>query len=438
MRNFKKTALLLVLLFLFEQALGFALEPVTFQHYLELELKRKAMEKEQPDMVFIGNSRVSTTFEPSVFAENMDEVSWAFNAGTGSQGIAGTYYYLRDILNQYDLKYVVVGLDYQTVLKEDRVLKRDLVVLERLKSPVIKAEFMLDVFEPSEYIYFLKSYQYRNQVWNIPANLKKKMSKEYRQGIYTDEGMVYEDLGFTREKAVFGNGAGILISNPFLEENVDADKLEYLNKIVELCREKDVQLFLVSTPLTISTVYGTPGYEECYRFFKEYAGEKGIPYDNLNLIKNREHLLPDTKMSSMEHAGADGADIISRYYCDILKRRMQGEEVDSCFYASVQEMKEDMADIAACALHTERMDGEGNRRIIGESLHKNRVEPEYRFEIVKEGKVKVLQEYSRQEECFLPEGDISFPMMLRVRCRSRNDKSEKIFEINIDESTWSE
>ena len=84
------------------------------------------------------------------------------------------------------------------------------------------------------------------------------------------------------------------------------------------------------------------------------------------------------------------------------------------------------------------MDGEGNRRIIGESLHKNRVEPEYRFEIVKEGKVKVLQEYSLKEECFLPEGDISFPMMLRVRCRSRNDKSEKIFETNIDESTWSE
>ena len=121
MNNFKKVLLLAVLLILFEQVLGYVLEPVTFQHYLELELRQKNVEDKQPDMVFIGNSRVSTTFIPSVFSDRIEGVSCAFNAGTGSQGIEGTYYYLKDILDQYDLKYVVLGVDYQPFLWEERV-----------------------------------------------------------------------------------------------------------------------------------------------------------------------------------------------------------------------------------------------------------------------------------------------------------------------------
>ncbi len=436
MRNFRKIVLLVLLLFIFEQLLGFALEPITYQHYLDLELKQKSLENHQPDMTFIGDSRISCCFIPSVFSENMENVTCAFNAGTGSQGIVGTYYYLKDILNQYDLKYVVVGLNYLTLLQEDRILKRDLVVLERINSPIIKAEFILDVFQPSEYIYFLKSYQYRNNIWNIPANLKKKLSKEYRQGVYTGEGMVYENLGFNRETEVFGAGAGIYISEPWVEENIDWEKIGYLDKIIELCKEKDTQIFLVSTPLTISTVYGTPGYNECYQFFKKYAASNGIPYDNLNLLKDRTDILPDSQMSSMEHVGADGANIISEYYCQILNKRLQGEDVDSYFYASINEMKANMEDIAACSFYTEKLDDVGNRKIVSESLHKDNIEIEYQFEIIKNEITSVLQPYSAKEECSLPVEEISFPMILRLRCRSLNDYSEKVFEIYIDENTW--
>lgn len=437
MRNFKKVILLLLLIVIFEQVLTFLLEPITFQHYLEMELHQKESENMQPDMVFIGNSRVSSTFVPSVFTESMEDVDCAFNAGTGSQGIAGTYYYLKDILQQYDLKYVVVGVDYQTVLKEERMPKKDLVVLERLKSPVVKAQFMLDVFEPSEYIYFLKSYQYKNNIQDIPANLKQKLSKEYRQGIYTgQEGMVYEDLGFTREKDVFGNGAGIYYSHEWVEAEIDPDRMKYLDKIIELCKEAEVSIFLVSTPLTISTVYGTPGYEECCHFFKAYAEEKNVVYDNLNLLKGREEFLPDSKMSSMEHVGADAANVVSEYYCEIVEKRLAGEDVESYFYTSVEEMKENMVDIAACAFHTEKSDENGNRTIFAEALFKEGTEVVYQFEMEKNKETMVLQEYSSNTQCNLAAENISFPMKLRVKCQSLGDGSEKVFEMQIEEDTW--
>ena len=436
MRNFKKIILLCVIFFLFESVLGFALEPVTFQHYLEVELERKAEENIQPDLAFFGNSRISTSFIPSIFIENIEDVELAFNGGTGSQSIAGTYYYLKDILEQHELKYAVVGIDYQTILKGERVLKRDLLVLERLKNPMIKAEFIADVFEPSEYIYFLKSFQYRNNVKDIPKNVKTKFSEEYRRGVYTGSGMVYENLGFTRETSVFGTMAGIYISQPWVEEKIDWKNMEYLDKIVEVCRKKGVQLFFVSTPLTISTVYGTPGYDECVEFFTHYAEEKGVPYDNLNLLIGREAFLPDSMMNCMEHIGADRAEIISDYYSKVLNARIQGENSEIYFFDSVEEMRKNMKDIVACAFRTEKIDESGNRRFFGEALGKTDIKPEFQFEIEKDGKIDVLQEYSHTQEVILPISKITYPMTLRVRCKSVRDDSEKMYEVVIDETTW--
>ena len=421
---------------MFEIILGFALQPVTFQHYLEIELEQKAEEKIYPDMAFFGNSRISTSFIPSVFSENIDGVELAFNCGTGSQGIAGTYYYLKDILEQYRLKYAVVGIDYQTILKEERVLMRDLLVLERLRNPLIKAEFIADVFEPSEYVYFLKSFQYRNNIKDIPQNLKIKFSKGYREGIYVGEGMVYEELGFTRETSVFGTKAGIYISQPWSEENIDWNKMAYLDKIVELCQRKDVQLFFVSTPLTISTVYGTPGYDECVDFFTQYAAMKDIPYDNLNLLKGREEFLPDSMMNCMEHVGDDRAEVISDYYSQVLNIRIKGENADSYFFTSVEEMRKNMKDIVACEFKTEKIDENGNRKMIGEVLGNAEIKPEFQFEMEKDGMIDVLQEYRQMKEVILPANKIKYPMILRVRARSARDGSEKVYEVLIDETTW--
>lgn len=435
MRSFKKIILLLCIFVIVENVLSFALEPPTFAHYLEMDLKRT--EDNQPDLVFIGNSRVSTSFIPHIFSKNIEGVECAFNAGTGSQGISGTYYYLKDILKQYDLKYVVVGLDYQTVLKEERVLKRDLIVLERIKSPIIKAQYMADVFKVTEYPYFFKSIQYKDNVWNILDNVKQKLSKEYREGIYVGSGMVYEDLGFARETKVLEQSAGINISQEWKTEKIDAKKLAYLDKIVELCRKENAELFLVSTPLTNSTVYATPGYEECVKYFQAYAEQNGIYYDNINLMLDRETLLPDTKMNCMEHVGGDGAEIVSEFYCRVLQNHIEGLDVSPFFYSTVTEMRNDMSDVVACSLFTREIEAGGDRRITGEVVCKEGAEVEYQFELTNETDTAVLQAYSQKTECLLPKEKITFPMVLRVKCRSvHNISNERVHEVVIEKDTW--
>lgn len=73
---------------------------------------------------------------------------------------------------------------------------------------------------------------------------------------------------------------------------------------------------------------------------------------------------------------------------------------------------------------------------MGELLAKKNAEAECRFEMEKNGETTVLQEYGTLDECTLSVKDISFPMILRIRCRSKGDKSKKMYEICIDENIW--
>lgn len=247
---------------------------------------------------------------------------------------------------------------------------------------------------------------------------------------------MYENLGFAREKEVFGNRAGVYISRPWTEEEVDRERLAYLDRIIALCGEEGVQLYVVSTPLTISTVCETPGYEECNRFFSQYLEERRIPYDNLNLLEDRGILLPDEKMSSMEHVGGDSAETVSGLYCDILQSRMKQETGAVHFYDSVAELKEHLPDLAYCDFHTEKLDDAGNRELSAEAFHGEAVEIEYQFEKEADGVTEILQKYSVEGTCPLSVERMSFPMILRVRCRVKGEETEKSFELAIDEGTW--
>lgn len=437
MRNFKKIVLLLCIFVVTELILDFALEPVTYQHYLNMELKQKEKEGITPDMILIGNSRVSTSFIPSRMREKLDDVNCIINAGTGSQSIEGTYFYLKDMLRKYEVKYVVVGLDYEEFITEEHILKGNLVVLERINSPFVKTEFILDSFKPSEYIYFLKSYQYKENLIKIPENLNDKLSREYRKGVYVGGGTAYEDLGFARESETFGNSVAITTMPDWSEDKLVPQKLGYLDKIVEICEENGIQLYLVATPLTMPTVAESVGYSQGYEYFKKYADEHGVYYDDLNLMKNRNEILPDSTMNCMEHVGGNGAEVVSDVYCQILNNHMKNKKENDILYTSVEEAVQNMGAIIACNFTTTpEADGKG-RLISAVSCRQPYAIPEYQFELEKDGHIQILQSFSSVTECVLKKEDIKFPFMLRLRCHAQgNEETERIYEVMIDEETW--
>ncbi len=430
MRNFKhnakKAVLFLAVVIAYEMLFSFLLEPVTYQHFLETELKENEERGILPDMVVIGNSSVEMAFVPSVLEEGIGDAGCVLNAGTGSQMIWGTYYYLKELFRQYDIKYAVVGIDYSIFFGADsRNVRRDLVVLDRIHSADIRAEYIKNHFEKKEYIYLLKSYRNREYFGSMAENVSGKLDGNYRKGVDSREGTHYLERGYVYSTEKGDLHTGIYGANQVDVNQVSNESMEYLDKIVELCREEKVELHFVALPTSFSGIYGSDTYQSAVDFFNAYAADKGVPFCDMNLLRNRTEILPDDMLSDEGHLGYNGALICSDIYAEIFNRQRSGRDVSDYFYHSVDEMKKDIKGIVVCDLGTKPYGEAGDRMIHAKSIHEEGVIPEYEFWVCQEGSEWIkLQEYSEEAECFLPAKYLESKVDIQVNCRSRGSNAE--------------
>lgn len=429
MRNFKKVVLALIILLLLEWGFIFLLEPVSYEHYLDMDIDRMEKAGEEPQLIFAGDSRVYRTFVPSIFEENMQEVDCVLNIGTGSQSMGGTYFYLKDMLKRYQPSYVVVGIDHIWFVEDaEYITQGELTVIDRIQSPVIKTQAAVSLLEKRDYPYLLRSYRSREQRYDILQNLRDKTDPSTRKGIDTREPEHYEYRGYVHTSTGFDEGNVGIHQEQAVQWSgsaVSREAFEYLDKIAALCREKDIQLFLVTAPTSLSMIYSIADYEGFVSCFKEYAKNNDLIYQDLNLIRQREELLPDAFMYDADHVNGKGAESVSSLYCEILRKNINGEDTAGYFYASAADMKQEITDIVACDFHTEEQE-DGAFTMIADSLQSEKITPVYEFLLSGDGgnTWECLQEYSRQNSCMIPADKLEETVLLRVNVKNEKNHGE--------------
>lgn len=417
MRIFKKAAVFLVAFFLVEQMAVFLLEPVTFAHFLSFDKKEAAREKETIDMAFFGDSRAIRTFYPDIFEEEMDGIGVVINEGVNQQHIASTYFYLKDYVNRYPLKYAVVNLNYDYFLNttEDVTIAKGL-TLDRIKSPFIAAEFIKERFSLREYPDVLKSYRYRHNMDEIFETAAEKLTPEYWKGIDTREDIHYVSKGYatwdlTYKQGNVGTPAGCFV---WSEETVEPEYLLYLDKIAALCKEKNVQLYFVESPITVSRMYAIEGYREFDRTIREKCDALEVPFWNLNLLKEDNISVYDPNFTDTEHLNDKGSEKTSRLLASLLKLDMEGKDVSSFFYEDFDAFNEECAQIGSCDLFVWDADTQweqiqfdklGNKEpqkgqlvLLGSAYAAETITPLYCFSVTYDGgkTYSVLQDYSTE------------------------------------------
>jgi len=246
--------------------------------------------------------------------------------------------------------------------------------------------------------------------------------------------MRYQSLGFVKETGTLGVKGRINGLSDFEESMIDPSRIEYLDRIVELCEREDVKLFFVIPPLTQSTPLVSKGYGEAWSYFNSYAKEKNIYYDDLNLVKNRDEVFPDDMMSGMEHVGGELAGVVSNVYADILCEHLQGMDSEY-LYSEYDEMVKELPPIVGWELYTEPLDENEGRIMKTRLVAKENVKPEYSFIVKNPNGEFVLQDFSEQSECILPADKIVFPLTLELRIREE-DGTVLETHLDIDETTW--
>ena len=406
----KKLKALLVPLFVVvflcaaEAGIGYLVVPVNSATYLKKEISEYKEKGIDAGIVFLGSSRVYHGFVPEIFEEKLG-MDLVINAGSGTQRPESSYYLLRDLYEQVHPEIVVLGIQWNGILKESTDAQRLESAVTACDRMSLKGKlcYVPNYLLSPQLPYFCNMYRHKEnfKIDKIKENIEKHKKLE-------SEGIVVD-----KEKETYYYGKGFIYSNnhcepgniPVMDElqdhfsldEIDQSKVKYIDKIYEFCRQKGIRLILTATPVSMMNMYHIEGYQEAVDFYTEYAKEKGISFCNLNYLKDREEWFGDERMTDYVHMSGEAAEEISAIYADILDSELNGKESSAEFYPDLDALKKDVHRVVALRAGLLK-EGE-NVHISIEALSNDIGNNLYRIEfLTADGNAEVLREWEKGSE----------------------------------------
>ncbi|MCR5734106.1 MAG: SGNH/GDSL hydrolase family protein [Lachnospiraceae bacterium] len=262
-------------------------------------------EKLDTDIIFVGSSTVYSGISPMVLWQEKGYTS--YDRSNASQTIWTSYYMIEDAIKYRKPELVVLDvgfIKYDDDFCEEPSNRKaiDGMRLSRSKIDLIKAASGKDE-KLSEYLF---------PVLRFHTRWKELTSEDFLYTFY-DRDVTYNGFLFDfRETETLPAHDGYAHGD---EVVISPKNLEYLNKTIELCRDNDVELFLMKVP-SYSDNWSL-GYD---RRIGEIASNSGIDYVNFDPYSD-EMGIDYRKHSPDEgsHLNTTGAEIFTSYLGDYIK-----------------------------------------------------------------------------------------------------------------------
>lgn len=408
-----------------EIGLSRALEPLSFAEWFAKDLRAIEKEGQDAELVIVGGSRTFRSFVPQVLEDGLG-FGCVINGGSALQSLSGSYYQLKELIARFHPRYAVLAVTWNG-LTYGIGTQSNLIVLDRL-SGLNRLEFIKNGFTNEDRLSaLLKSYRFRDNL--DPEALsriraERKTLSENNGEPFLSDGDIYYDTGFVYSYGSIPQGNVPVTHHGIYDwTQIHGDRVEYLDKIVALCREKGVELMLVSAPSTMMQICNIDSYQLAVDYYEEYAAENGLIYHNLNFLKGREELLPDTMFMDYNHLNGEGAHVLSGIYSEILAKDMAGGDTKEYFYSDLSELKESLERIVAVDAEFIPLEEQGRYEVRLSSLHGDGVTPYYALYVKNaDGSLEGICGWTREEN--IPSVSISVGTSIVVRAGTRGDDSE--------------
>ena len=225
-----------------------------------------AEEKNRLDFVFVGSSQMFTSVVPAVLWQEYGITSYDF--GANEQPMYLSYYYIKEALKYQKPEAIVLEVSYCKGLDYTHEGVHH-INLDDLRMGPVKLEAIFDVIPEGErwpYIFELAKY---HDTWPT-------LNKEGLKYIFADKHNPYK--GYTPsvegvpDGGIFNEEIGKITERAVLPEF----SVEYMEKIIELCKAEGVDLLFLKTPN--DHIENQPYYNAV----ADLAAANDIPYLNLN------------------------------------------------------------------------------------------------------------------------------------------------------------
>ncbi len=290
------------------------LTPILQPKYLSLSPEGSLTEeyyasvKETPhDVLFIGDCEVYESFVPAILWEEYGISSYV--RGGAQQLVWHSYYMLEDALRYETPKIVVfnvLALKYGEPQREEyNRLALDGMEWSPVKVEAIKASMRK---EEDFLTYVFPFFRYHSR-WG-------ELTAEDFTYAFADKPIV-SDSGYLMQTAIKPHDpADDLTPSPLVDSQLPEMAMEYLDRMVALCKEKGIELILVKAP---TNNWRYHWYDEWNEQVVAYAAENNLSY--YNMIGDADTMGLDLSTDSYDggvHLNVFGAEKLTCYFGKIL------------------------------------------------------------------------------------------------------------------------
>lgn len=290
------------------------------------------------DFAVLGASFAYRSIDPKVIDPILGTHS--YNYSGASMTMAGRYELFTQELARNPIQTVLIDLGSDMIYRDRDTVQDpegDLYLLDRLGSWRDRLGYIARHIRPDE-LFSTYSHLLTEGVKTLKSHKVSQYSDEYRlecRGYYPK---LTNDMRMSDAEARAIRDTGSIRAE--VGETPSAENLEYLAKIVELCKEKGIEVLLFTAPVSLRYICEYSDLDEPREIYENAAKELGVPYIDFNLLRDRNELFSEeTDFYDRCHMSLNGAPLFSEYLANFILQLRAGEVTDDMFYASYAAVK---------------------------------------------------------------------------------------------------
>lgn len=243
----------------------------------------------EPECVILGSSRAADHYVSSIIADSLRMST--YNAGKQGYGYLYAYAVMQQVFKRHVPRIVIIELDDKEFGRGSEPLKQLLPFWDKLEIySLLKEEFDAVDF----WMLKVNSIRYNNVVINILSGFTKPLDG--------NDGFV--DIG--NECKIIKKGVAQITP-------ISQKSQKYINKMISLCRENNVELFFVSSPR-----YQIIQNQRVLNMVKK-INDKNVHY--LDYSQNEKFQCDSTLFYNTQHLNKRGAQLFSSIVAHDIKRK---------------------------------------------------------------------------------------------------------------------
>lgn len=297
------------------------------------------------DNLYLGSSHVYNDIDPQI----LDELNgqYNFNLSTPGQLMNGSYFLLKEAVQDNELSHVYLEMYYQCSVNDksiDSLYQYNWNNIDFMEPSLNKIEYTIsngglnrcldNIFPFIRYRTQLGDVEYVKQV---TAYKKEEEYQAYQYHQEYGDGNGYTEVmprGFRYVTRVYSECDRCYGQACVLTEDSMGDKSEqYCRKAIEYCQRKDIPITLFICPINDLQLISTEGYDNYINEVREIAEEYEIPFYDFNLAKEQYvPLQQDQHFRDVGHLNSFGAAVFTPFFHEVVSGKEA--ENEKYFYTS--------------------------------------------------------------------------------------------------------